>query len=74
VSKSVFGSPVLIYVDDCCGHKIIDATCNDGTIFEGDGLLAGMNSLKEKRDGVSSQIKDEIVSRNKLREEIALLG
>ena len=22
VSKSVLGSPVLIYIDDCCGHKI----------------------------------------------------
>ena len=39
-----------------------------------DGLLAGINSLKEKRDGVSSQIKDETVARNKLREEIALLN
>ena len=25
VSKSVLGSPALIYVDDCCGHEIADA-------------------------------------------------
>ena len=28
VSKSVLGSPVLIYIDDCCGHKI-DAAAFD---------------------------------------------
>ena len=26
VSESVLGSPVLIYIDDCCGHKIVDAS------------------------------------------------
>ena len=24
ISKSVLGSPVLIYIDDCCGHDIAD--------------------------------------------------
>ena len=28
VSKSVLGSPVLIFIDDCCGHKI-DAAAFD---------------------------------------------
>ena len=37
VSKSVLGSPVLIYIDDCCGHKI------DAAAFEViEELLAAM--------------------------------
>ena len=37
VSMSVLGSPVLIYIDDCCGHKI------DAAAFEViEELLAAM--------------------------------
>ena len=42
VSKSVLGSPVLIYIDNCCGHKIVDASFDvieeqwpDGGYIEG---------------------------------------
>ena len=29
VSSSVLGSPLLIYIDDCCGHKIAAAAAFD---------------------------------------------